>query len=152
MRYVINLILYNMDLKEVVIDAFKYIGKKEIHVNDLARYIHDFVSEYNEMDVEELKAKISNRLSRDVVSKGKESTFVKVSNGKKGVKRGVYSLRPNREDPKPIKPDLPLELFKGSDGKIKHEDPENPPKRVFDGLSTMQIGKGVSSLWLASYY
>lgn len=128
-------------------DAFKYIGKKEIHVNDLARYIHDFVSEYNGADIDDLKSKISNRLSSDV-NKGDKSVFVRVKNGKKGFKRGVYSLRKEKVDPKPIKPD---DLFGNGREKEPKEDntknqiPANVSAtsiKVFDGLSTTQIGKG----------
>lgn len=143
-----------MEIKEVLKDAFKYIGKKEVHVNELTSYVKDFVAEYKNENFEKLKSKINAKLSNDMKRivngknvENKNSTFVK------GAKRGMYMLRKERVVANPISPDKP-KLSKGKNGNSQllfseplkessmplpmHENELN----VFEGLSSLQIGKG----------
>lgn len=143
-----------MELKEVLKDAFKYIGKKEVHVNELTSYVRDFVAEYKNENFEKLKSKINAKLSNDMKRivngknvENKNSTFVK------GAKRGIYMLRRERIAANPISPDKP-KLPKGKNMNSKSLFPdslkESPTPlplyenelNVFEGLSTSQIGKG----------
>lgn len=130
-----------VDLKEVIKAAFKYLGKKELHVNDLADYIKGFVSEYQSEDIEVLRKKISSKLSSDVKLRTKQPTFTKVSNGKRGFKKGVYALRVIKEKPNPIKPDQNIKIETSLFDSEENKNAENF-SNIFDGLSTIQIGKG----------
>lgn len=143
-----------MDLKDILKDAFKYIGKKEIHVNELAAYVREFVSEYKNEDIEKLKTKINAKLAGDLkrtlngkIVENKESIFIKVSNGKKGFKKGVYALRPERKVKRPIEPDKKIkigDLFGSDTTKNKPSELSSHlvSSNLFENLSTGQIGKG----------
>ncbi len=145
-----------MDLKEVIKDAFKYIGKKEIHVQELAEYIKSSVAEYSEEDIDVLKSKINAKLASDVkriVNGAKKdnpnSTFVKVKNGKKGFKKGIYALRVKKPKPNPIP--LPAkekskidDLQSGGASNKRSNDLDTllTPVKIGEGVTKAHIGKG----------
>lgn len=147
-----------IDLRDVLINAFKYINKKEIHVNELATYVKNFVSDYSNMDIEDVRKKVCAKLSADVKLISREPTFTKVKNKKNGYKKGVYSLRVIKEKPNPIEPDKKMKNvikgggndntlfdYKTNDVNNKNECKQNDFEHklnVFNGLSTAQIGKG----------
>lgn len=47
----------NVDLKEIIKDAFKYLGKKEIHVNELSDYIKSAIPEYKDVEIDIIRKK-----------------------------------------------------------------------------------------------
>lgn len=143
-----------MDLKEVIKNAFTYIGKKEIHVQELAEYIKNSVADYKEEDIDVLKSKINAKLAADVkcTVKGEKkdnpnSTFIKVKNGRKGFKKGVYALRVKKPAPNP----LPIQSKEKNDNigmqskiQFKRSD-DNPiilPVKTNDDVTKTHIGKG----------
>ena len=143
-----------MDLKEVIKNAFTYIGKKEIHVQELAEYIKNSVADYKEEDIDALKSKINAKLAADVkcTVKGEKkdnpnSTFVKVRNGRKGFKKGVYALRVKKPVPNPL-PIQPKEKNDniGMQSKIQFKrSDDNPiilPVKTNDDVTKTHIGKG----------
>ena len=123
-----------------------------MHVDEISSFIKESISEFKEINIEILKKKVNALLANDLVkivkgkrTENKESTFVKVSNGKKGYKKGIYAIR-QKKDPKPIittdrrgeySPELPLFPIDKTRKKQKQEPIQNP----LSGLSTTHIGK-----------
>lgn len=141
----------NVDLKEIIKDAFKYLKKKEIHVNELSDYIKSAIPEYKDVDIDIIRKKVNSRLAADVKLVSKEPTFSKVKNGKKGYKKGIYMLRIPKTTDNPIKPDKVKQTKKEEGQKSLFGDENkkneiglqnNTPISVFEGISTAQIGKG----------
>jgi hypothetical protein len=140
----------NVDLKEIIKDAFKYLGKKEIHVNELSDYIKSAIPEYKDVEIDIIRKKINSRLASDVKLVSKEPTFSKVKNGKKGYKKGIYMLRTPKTTDNPIKPDKVKQAKKEEvqkslfvdDSKKNEIGLHNNKITVFEGISTSQIGKG----------
>jgi len=143
-----------MNLKEAIKDTFRLNSdRKEMHVDDITEYINKNIADFKEADPEILKKKINAILANDVskIVKGKrvenkESTFIRLSNGKQGYKKGIYALRPKSKQKPIIKTDkdgiyIPTQptlfpLDKKIQPKIKIES-INP----LAGLSTTHIGK-----------
>lgn len=143
-----------MNLKEAIKDTFRLNSdKKEMHIDDITLYISESIADFKNIDIDVLKKKVNAVLANDLVKivKGKRdvnkaSAFVRVSNGKKGYKKGVYALRPEPKQ-KPI-----IEVDKFQKGRYNPEipilfplDPIKPkqglPLNPLAGLSTTHIGK-----------
>lgn len=80
-----------MDWVDVAIKCSDYSGKKQMHVNDMAKIALEQRFCSTNMSIEDVAHKISSSLSRNV--KKKTRYFKKVKNKKGGEKRGVYSYK-----------------------------------------------------------
>lgn len=135
-----------VDLKDVIKNAFVYIGKKELHVNEITRYVKDMVKEFNEIDIDTLRKKVNTVLASDVKLKTKSHTFERVKNGRGSYKKGLYSLYVIKEKENPINPDSKKNK-KNEKGLFDSEQSSETKNKVyinsniFNGLSTQQIGK-----------
>ena len=137
-----------MELKESIRNAFHNIGKTEIHINELTEHLQTSVAEYKEVDTEVLKSKISSAISNNlkktvkgVKKENKDSFFVRVSNGKKGFKSGVYSLRTEKPKKDLINTDQGTPLFPDDGTKKPTTTLPTVSNSIFEGLNRMQIGK-----------
>lgn len=92
----------NMDIKEAVSISFKALGKKEAHVNDIAAHIVQYVVEFQETPIEDIKKKVNSFLAANV--KSKVPIYVKVINPKtKKPRKGLYRIKPEPKGPQIIR-------------------------------------------------
>ena len=87
---------------------------KEMSLDDITLEIQDKDSEYKNVDLNELRKRVSSYMSNETtrIRKGKrvenkESLYERVKNGKGGYKKGVYRLRKPKK-PKPVKEPEPV--------------------------------------------
>ena len=101
----------NMEIKEAVSICFKTLGKKEVHVNEIAESIIQNISEFKDYNLDEIKKKVNAFLAANVRSKS--PIYAKVQNPKtRKARKGLYKLKPSPKN-KPIikvavQPELPI--------------------------------------------
>lgn len=149
-----------MEKKDAIKNAFDHYKKTELNLDEIVEYVYS-IPDFSGGEKDDLRKSVGSIINNDLkrTVKGKRiddpnSVFVNVK-GKNGVNRkGIYKLRPLKPGKNPINPDKKKatgDLFSSDTSLKRQKEVSSTPSitltppvlpKVFDDLSTIQIGKG----------
>lgn len=94
-----------MTTKEEIDLVFKILGKKELHVQEIAQHIKNTIASYSDISIEEIQRRINTHLANDVKKKTEHHYKKSINPKTKKPRKGYYTQYSKKAPSTKIKPD-----------------------------------------------